>query len=454
MRPSSLRARLTLIILPPLLVISLITAAWQFRTTTDRAESIFDRGLLSAALAISRDVALSDGDAISPPTRRLLADTSGGAIFYHVYAPDGVFVTGYSTPPVLPVDTPETPTDPHYYDSTYQGEDVRVLRYRDSTVVSGVAGVFSITVWQNAYVRSNFVRDVLSRSFAVISLLVLSVAVVVWFGVGLGLRPLLDLERAIAKRTPSELEPIRRAVPVEAQGLVNTLNALLDRISRRISSKDEFISNAAHQLRNPVAGVLALAEAVENAPNSEAAQKRSAELLVAARDASDLTNKLLSFERASGTDILRSGQPVELGALVRNVGATFTKQHADHTVDVTYDLPSKDLIATGDVVMLNEALLNLLTNAVIHGGAQMSQIKMDLSQKGSDAVLVIGDNGAGIPANKHIEALSRFSQAGGGPGSGLGLPIANRVMENHDGHLEILQSASGAAIRLTIPLAR
>ena len=454
MKPNSLRARLTLIILPPLLVISLIAAIWQFRTTTDRAESIFDRGLLSAALAISRDVALSAGDAISPPTRRLLNDTSGGVIFYHVYAPDGVFVTGYSTPPVLPNALPNAPTEPQYFNSTYQGEKVRVLRFRDSTVVSGVAGVFSITVWQNAQVRSNFVRDVLSRSFAVISGLVLSVAVVVWFGVGLGLRPLLELERAIAKRSPSELEPIRRAVPAEAQGLVKTLNALLNRVSRRISSKDEFISNAAHQLRNPVAGVLALAEAVESAPTPEAAQKRSAELLLAAREASDLTNKLLSFERASGTDILRSGVPIELRAFVRNVGDAFTQQYPDCTVKLIYALPAEDLMITGDTTMLHEAVLNLLTNAIIHGGANLTQITLDLSQNQSDAVLVIRDDGIGIPAHKHIEALSRFSQAGGGPGSGLGLPIARRVMENHDGRLEILESASGAVMKLTIPLTR
>ncbi|MGJ8597872.1 sensor histidine kinase [Sulfitobacter sp.] len=454
MKLKSLRARLTLIILPPLLVISLIAAAWQFRTTTDRAENIFDRGLLSAALAISRDVALSDGDAISPSTQRLLNDTSGGLIFYHVYAPDGVFVTGYSTPPVLPNVLSDEPTDPQYFNSTYQSEKVRVLRYRDSTVVSGVAGVFSITVWQSADVRSSFVRDVLSRSFAVITLLVLSVAVVVWFGVGLGLRPLLDLERAIAKRSPTELEPIRRAVPAEAQGLVNTLNALLDRISRRISSKDEFISNAAHQLRNPVAGVLALAEAVENAPSPKAAQKRSAELLLAAREASDLTNKLLSFERASGTDILRSGLPVELGSFVRNVGIAFRQQHPESDVQLIYVLPSTDVVVTGDTTMLHEAVLNLLSNSIIHGGADLTQITLDLSQDGSNAILVISDDGTGIPADRHIEALSRFSQAGGGPGSGLGLPIASRVMENHDGRLELLEIASGASIKLTIPLAR
>lgn len=454
MTPKSLRARLTLIILPPLLVISLIAAAWQFRSTTDRAESIFDRGLLSAALAISRDVALSDGDAISPPTRRLLNDTSGGAIFYHVYAPDGVFVTGYSTPPVVPNALPVVPIEPQYYNGTYQGEPVRVLRFRDSTVVSGIAGVYNITVWQSEDVRSTFVRDVLSRSFAVISGLVLSVAVVVWFGVGLGLRPLLELERAIAKRSPSELEPIRRSVPVEAQGLVDTLNTLLNRVSRRISSKDEFISNAAHQLRNPVAGVLALAEAVENAPNPDAAKKRSAELVVAAREASDLTNKLLSFERASGTDILRAGLPLELKSFVRNVGAAFSQRNAEFDVELVYDLPPNDIVVTGDATMLHEAVLNLLTNSILHGGAELTRITLELSQDGTDATLLIADNGVGIPADRHVEALSRFSQAGGGPGSGLGLPIASRVMENHGGRLELLESTSGAFIRLTIPLAQ
>ncbi len=179
MKPTSLRARLILVILPPLLLISLIAAVWQFVSTTTRAESIFDRGLLSAALAISRDVALYDGDAISPATSRLVNDTSGGELFYHVYAPDGVFVTGYSTPPVLPLDAPGDLAEPYYYNARYQGENVRVLRFQDVTVVSGIAGVFNITVWQSADVRSGFVRDVLSRSFAVIALLVTSVAVVV-----------------------------------------------------------------------------------------------------------------------------------------------------------------------------------------------------------------------------------------------------------------------------------
>ena len=453
MRLSSLRARLIIIILLPLLGISFVAGSWQFRATAERAENIFDRGLLSAALAISRDIAVSDGDALTPATRRLLNDTSGGEIFYHVYAPDGVFVTGYSTPPVLPTDAPEDLAEPFYYNAQYQREQVRVLRFQDVTTVSGVSGVFNITVWQSADVRSSFVQEVVTRSFAVIATLILCVFLVVWFGVGLGLRPLVDLEEAIRKRTPSELEPIRRPVPVEAKGLVNTLNALLDQVSRRISSKDEFISNAAHQLRNPVAGVLALAEAVQNAPDEQSAKRRSAELVDAARETSQLTNQLLSFERASGADVASTGSQLDLIPLVEGVAGVFKSNLEGKTLKVITSTPDKPVLVHGDRLMLQEAFLNLLTNARVHGGPDLSKIELTVQVSGQDAKISIKDDGRGIPSDKHVEAISRFSQAGGGPGTGLGLPIAAKVMENHRGQLEIAASPDGALIVMTIPLA-
>ncbi|MCX7560293.1 sensor histidine kinase [Sulfitobacter sp. F26204] len=452
MTPRSLRSRLILIILLPLLLIALVAGAWQFRNATRSAQNIFDRGLLSAALAISRDIAVSDGDALSPATRRLLNDTSGGELFYHVYAPDGVFVTGYSTPPVLTKSTPLDQPDAIYYDAQYQGQSVRVLRFQDGTTISGVSGIFNITVWQNADVRNSFVREVVTRSFAVIGLLVLSVALVVWFGVALGLRPLLDLEEAIAKRTPTELEPIRRPVPIEARKLVETLNGLLDRVSRRISSKDEFISNAAHQLRNPVAGVLALAEAVHHAPNARAANERSAELVQAARETSNLTNQLLSFERASGTDVDRSGVQLDLTELLRRIAENFRLQNPSSLVELVLMLPDEKGRILGDEVMLQEAVLNLLMNAVVHGGPDLSRIEVNLTIEGERAILLVKDDGVGIPREKFIAAISRFGQANGGPGSGLGLPIAARVMENHGGSLRLIDAPDGAVVLLSLPL--
>ena len=450
--PQSLRSRLTLIILTPLLIVSLVVGFWQFRTTTARAESIFDRGLLSAALAISRDVAISGGDALSPLTRSLINDTSGGELFYHVYAPDGVFVTGYSTPPVPPDRPPDQSAEPLYFDAVYQREDVRVLRFRDVTTVDGVSGTFNVTVWQSAGVRRDFVREVVARSFAVIALLVTCVALIVWFGVRLGLRPLLELEGAIARRSPTDLEPIRRAVPLETRGLVKTLNRLFDRVSRRISSKDEFISNAAHQLRNPIAGVLALAESVDSAPNEATAKSRSRELLQAARETSRLANQLLSFERARGSDISLTGAPVDICALAAEVIENFSQRAKDSNVELTFFRPDEPVMIFGDRVMLKEAVLNLLTNTLVHGGPQLSQVILTIEAFKQTAVITVDDDGIGIPTHAHDQAKSRFGQAGGGGGSGLGLPIAAKVAENHGGTVEIRSRRKGASVEISLPM--
>jgi two-component system sensor histidine kinase TctE len=449
----SLRSRLILIILTPLLIVSLVAGIWQFRATTARAENIFDRGLLSAALAISRDVAISGGDALSPLTRSLINDTSGGELFYHVYAPDGVFVTGYSTPPVPPKPQTLQTAEPVYFDAVYQRQDVRVLRFQDVTTVDGVAGTFNITVWQSADVRSTFVHEVVSRSFAVIALLVLCVALIVWFGVGLGLRPLMTLEQAIARRSSTDLEPIRRAVPLETRGLVQTLNRLFDQVSRRISSKDEFISNAAHQLRNPIAGVLALAEAVESAPNEDAAKSRSRELLEAARETSRLANQLLSFERARGSDISLTGAHLDICALGAEVNESVSQRARASDVEVSFQRPDAPVLVFGDRVMLKEGLLNLLTNALVHGGAHLSHIKLTIEASRQTALITVEDDGIGIPSDQRDQAKSRFGQAGGGRGSGLGLSIAAKVAENHGGTLDVGTPRKGASVRIALPIA-
>jgi len=104
--------------------------------------------------------------------------------------------------------------------------------------------------------------------------------------------------------------------------------------------------------------------------------------------------------------------------------------------------------------MLQEAILNLLNNALVHGGASLSEIHVTLSVDQNNALLCVKDDGVGIPSDQFIQAISRFSQTNGGPGSGLGLPIAARVMENHGGTLEIMESAKGVFIKATLPLDR
>ncbi len=232
----SLRGRLTGIILAPLMLVAVIVGLWQLNNARQTATNVFDKSLLAAALAVANDVAISGGDALSLRTRDILADTSGGQVFYHVYAPDGVIVAGYATPPVGIPAVSDEPSSPTYFSAIYLGRDVHGVRLQNRTEIDGFVGIFTTTVWQDAAVRSSFVFDLLLRSLLAICGLIAALALIVWFGVRIGLRPLIDLESAIGQRNSDELSPIQRAVPFEVQGIVQTLNRLFAQVSQSMTA--------------------------------------------------------------------------------------------------------------------------------------------------------------------------------------------------------------------------
>ena len=452
-RALSLRARLTGIILVPLLTIAGGIGLWELNNARRTATEVFDRSLLSAALAVSNDVAISGGDALSARTRDILASTSGGQVFYHVYAPDGVIVSGYATPPVgIPRDLAE-PSQPTTFEAVYRGQDVRGVRLQNRTEVDGFAGVFTTTVWQDNAVRQAFVQDLVLRAFMTISALMVSLALIVWFGVRLGLRPLLDLEAAIARRSERELSPIQRAVPQEVGGIVTTLNQLLGQVSRSMTAQSDFVANAAHQLRNPIAGVLSLAEAVVKAPDPAAQERRAADLLHAAREAAELSQKLLLLERADAISPLALHESIDLAeALPDWIAAAEARVPARVTLSlkVAAGVP----LVYGDPTMLREALLNLVNNAVIHGGASLSAIDVRAEQAGDHVRLSVSDDGIGMSEADIARALERFAQVAETSVSGLGLSIVAAVAEGHAGRLTLTSRGGGLTAEMYLPLQR
>jgi two-component system sensor histidine kinase TctE len=448
----SLRLRLTLIILVPLLLIGAAVGSWQVSDARTKAAGVFDRSLLSAALAISADIARGNGNAISLETSDILQDTSGGPLFYHVYAPDGIYVLGYATPPV-PLEGATTLSDEiTYFDGRYHSRDVRVLRFRSTNTIDGVTGPFTFTVWQDVAVRRAFVQDLTVRTFIVITVLIGSVALVVWFGVSLGLRPLLDLEDAISKRNSDDLRPIRRAVPHEARGLVTRLNTLFGQVDIAMDAQTTLISNAAHQLRNPIAGVLAMAEAVQSAPTDAEARARTGGVLQAARRASDLANKLLTLERLRAAPLDTSDSDVDLRALVGGIADDFQADAAARGVTLEVSTPAEAVVLQADKVMVGEAITNLIDNALKHGGPHMSQLHVQVSTEVDIAVVSVEDDGRGLAHSDVETVLARFGQAQPGEGSGLGLSIAQAVADRHNGALELETDRRGLAVTLSLPL--
>lgn len=448
--PLSLRARLVVVILSPLLITAAIIGIWAHNDAQTRAAERFDRSLLSTALSVSRDIAVTSGDALSEATRDLLRDTSGGAVFYHVYAPDGVFVTGYATPPVPPFSSGSIP-EQTYYDAMYQSQTVRALRFTQTMSMDQVSGPFTFTVWQNTSLRDGFVQGRTRPTFLIIAALMVALAVVVWFGVRLGLYPLRDLEEAIAQRSTDDLSSIKRKIPVEVRGIVGRLNDLFAELGETLAEKDRFISDAAHQLRNPLAGVLTLAEAVKGAKTPADVQARTADLLVAARQSSALANDLLTLERIRGTSRDTAFHPFDPQPILRDLADDFAIEALHKNVSFTHSLPPKMSEFSGDPVMFQQAILNLLNNAVLHGGPNLSAIALDVVADSETVTITVSDNGKGIQQNHLRTALARFGQVEPSEGSGLGLPIAAAVAEALSGTLVPSSTTTYFAVSMIIP---
>jgi two-component system sensor histidine kinase TctE len=274
----------------------------------------------------------------------------------------------------------------------------------------------------------------------------------VWFGVARGLAPLTDLESAIARRSATDLAPIKRRIPQEVNGIVGRFNDLLGELSRTLDAKDAFISDAAHQLRNPIAGVLSLAESVVNAKSRDDAIARAEDLRDAARDAGQLANNLLTLERARAKPANGQMQAFDPILLLSDTVVKFAKTASDRGVNFTSDLIEHPILLAGDPVMFEQAILNVLNNALNHGGADLTLIHLRAQAFGQTFEVEVTDDGIGIEPKDFERALGRFSQIGPSAGSGLGLPITQAVLESFGGDIQLSRQDRGLSVLMIFPM--
>jgi two-component system sensor histidine kinase TctE len=283
--------------------------------------------------------------------------------------------------------------------------------------------------------RDAFVQQTGQRAIAVVLLLLGSVAMLVLFGVGIGLRPLNELEDAIQKRSGADLSPILRQVPEETKGIVARLNSLFAKVTEAQEAQQRFVSLAAHQLRNPVAAIHTMAEATQNAKTLQESKNRAETLVKGTRNAVRLTNQLLSFERVKG------GAPkfaiIDFSELLQSVAQTIAPKASKAGVDLEIVMDDVQYVCQGDKTLLREALTNLVENALLHGGKNISYIRVSVEKTVKEILLTVENDGNTIDPNNRRKIFERFSQASHDTGAGLGLSIASEIAQLHGGALEL-----------------
>ena len=452
---TSLRGRLLALIILPLLIIVSIGTIVLYYDSEKKSQQIYDKLLHSISQVILRDVVISEGDLLTEQLLETLTDTINDQIFYQVRdEKGGSLYVGYANPPELPVNTIVKPYTPVFFDSVYRDQAVRVIASREFVAALETPDWVTIYVWQTTIGQKRLLLELASSAFVTMMIMLLSTALIVWFGVKFGLKPLLDLQSAIKKRSADDLARIKRTVPMEVSSLVNSMNKLFDQLRSAFAERDDFIANAAHQLRNPIAGIQSQAEAAERSKNLESMKQRVGDVVTAARKTSRLTQQLLSMEHVSQQSIKSEFQTLDLVKLTQETLANLAIRAQQQNVALSLECKESQIELHGSETFLSEAIDNLIDNALAYGCPNGGKIDVEIKLDDADVHLYVQDYGKGIDPKLITKVLERFVHGPdtNGEGSGLGLSIAKTIIELHGGELELLSEGQGTRVHIKIPL--
>lgn len=274
----------------------------------------------------------------------------------------------------------------------------------------------------------------------------------IWFVLGRALTPVETMREEVSSVEPTDLGR-RVDVPensVELAALATTLNAMLDRLDDSITRQNQFVSDAAHELRSPLAGVRGQLEVNVHHPDAPDRAASEEEMLAETIRMQELVDDLLLLARADSGRLERPSTPVDLDDLVLEETARIDR--ADQLAVNVEQVSGAQV--TGDATQLRRVIRNLLDNATRHAG---SSIWVELGEDAGGARLAVVDDGPGVPAGKVESVFDRFtrldeSRSRDAGGSGLGLAISREIVEHHGGTIRVdTEHAGGARFVVEIP---
>lgn len=305
----------------------------------------------------------------------------------------------------------------------------------------------------------------LTRFVAIAAAAMIAVTVAVaWWVNRLGIRPVRDMTAkadAIAAGNLGErIEHVDDAT--EAGQLGAALNEMMGQIEASFEQREtseqrlrDFIADAAHELRTPVATIRGYAELHQQGGLSDQgelddAMKRTAH---ESERMSRLIADMLSLARLDLEPALHHGE-VDIEQLITGVAEAARARHGDLQLEI--DMPGEPITITGDGDLLHQALANLVSNAATHAGPDATTT-VSAEVAGDEIFLRVADDGVGMAANDARRASERFfradpSRSRASGGAGLGLSIVEQIATAHGGRLEILSELGvGTAATVVIP---
>lgn len=433
----SLRGRLLWFLLAAITIAALAQASIAYRTALHDADQIFDYHMQQMALSLRSGTPLSNSEVQA----RAEADSGSGNddMVVQMWSPDGVQMFHSVSRARLP--------------------QRAVLGFSNVRSNGTVYRVFSIQsdnqtvqVAQDLAVRRNMAGNLALRTLGPIAVMMPILMLVVWWVVSGSLEPVARVRSQVASRQADDLSPVSEAgLPDEVRPLVQELNLLFGRVKTAFDAQQNFVADAAHELRTPLAALRLQAQSLDRAADPEARRVAVARLTSGIDRATRLVEQLLVLARQEATAAAGAAcRPVDLADLARRTVADLAGVAAAKGVDVGVHQADPATVE-GQPDALQILLRNLVDNAIKYtpsgGTADIS-----VQDEGGQVVVRVEDSGPGIPSEERERVFDRFYRVAGSDaaGSGLGLAIIKAIAERHGATLTLGQSERLGGLSATV----
>lgn len=275
---------------------------------------------------------------------------------------------------------------------------------------------------------------------------------VIWWVLGIGLKPIKDLAKELHAREATDLRPIENQnMPIELMQLAQSANELLRRLESSFMREQRFSADAAHELRTPIAALNIHCENLlhEIKPIPESAYK----LQQGIKRMSYLVEQILLLNRTSPDHFMKQFIPVNLTALTKQVIVSASEALSRKNINIEFE--GDECCINGDAIALETLVNNLLGNAIKYTQPN-GQIIVHTWLHENVVLLEVMDNGPGIPKEQYERVFDRFYRLhgdrhdSGTHGCGLGLSIAKQVVDLHQANIQLTHSSFETGLLVTV----
>jgi two-component system, OmpR family, sensor kinase len=428
----SLRRRLLWLVLAAIAFASVLQASSTYRTALQQADEMFDYHLQEVARSVHAGVPFAPGE-------------DQYDFFVQIWGPDGAQIFR-SRGAALP-----TQAVLGFSDTTFNG-----VRYR---VYSLLTPEHTIQIAQDLDARQARAQALALRAVLPIALLAPLLMMAVGWLISRSLAPVERMRKQVAGRAADDLSPLPDAgLPLEVLPLVRELNLLFERVRRAFTAQQEFVADAAHELRSPLTALKLQAQALRRAHDEGSREAAITRLNDGIDRAIQLMGQLLVLAREDGdAGAAERSQRVELQEVARQAVADVLPNAQAKRIDIGLASAEPSVWVRGQPEPLRILLRNLLDNAVKYtpdGG----QVDIAVAMPQGAASLAVEDSGPGIPEAERERVFDRFYRTpdARSSDSGLGLAIVKAIAGRHGATVLLGSSAKlgGLKAEVQFPPAR